>query len=199
MHAQLLSYVTLCHPMDCSPPSSSVHGISQARILEWVAISSRGSSPPRHQTHVSCVSWIGRRIIYPWATWKAPIASATIYPSYHSEPVVSHVIVIPSGCRSSSILVGAISGTYKRRIVGTNYNFDVAGCPQFKSSSCSDLLVCTALLCFGELLEPSFRCTVSIFWWMLLVYPILWFGRSDQTQLVVGSSCFIVIWCLIIR
>ena len=36
---------TLCHPMDCSPPGSSVHGILQARILEWVAISfSRGSS-----------------------------------------------------------------------------------------------------------------------------------------------------------
>ena len=39
---------TLCDPMDCSPPGSSVHGISQARILEWVAISfSRGSSRPR--------------------------------------------------------------------------------------------------------------------------------------------------------
>ena len=39
---------TLCDPMDCSPPVSSVHGILQARILEWVAISfSRGSSPPR--------------------------------------------------------------------------------------------------------------------------------------------------------
>ena len=36
--------LTLCNPMDCSPPSSSVHGISEARILEWVAISScRGS------------------------------------------------------------------------------------------------------------------------------------------------------------
>ena len=40
--------------MDCSPPGSSVHGILQARILEWVAISfSRGSSPPRDQTQVS--------------------------------------------------------------------------------------------------------------------------------------------------
>ena len=39
---------TLCDPMDCSPSSSSVHGILQARILEWVAISfSRGSSPSR--------------------------------------------------------------------------------------------------------------------------------------------------------
>ena len=40
--------LTLCDPMDCSPPVSSAHGILQARILEWVAISfSRGSSPPR--------------------------------------------------------------------------------------------------------------------------------------------------------
>ena len=39
---------TLCNPVDCSPPGSSVHGISQARVLEWVAISfSRGSSQPR--------------------------------------------------------------------------------------------------------------------------------------------------------
>ena len=44
---------TLCDPMDCSPPGSSVHGILQARILEWVAIPfSRGSSWPRNQTWV---------------------------------------------------------------------------------------------------------------------------------------------------
>ena len=43
--------LTLCNPMDCSPPGSSVYGISQARILKWVAISSsRGSSLPRDQT-----------------------------------------------------------------------------------------------------------------------------------------------------
>ena len=47
----------LCDPMDCSSPGSSVHGISQARILEWVSISfSRGSSQPRDQTHVSCTA-----------------------------------------------------------------------------------------------------------------------------------------------
>ena len=45
---------TLCDPVDCSPPGSSVHGILQARILEWVAISfSKGSSRPRDQTQVS--------------------------------------------------------------------------------------------------------------------------------------------------
>ena len=45
---------TLCHPMDYSPPGSSVHGILQARILEWVAMpSSKGSSQPRDPTQVS--------------------------------------------------------------------------------------------------------------------------------------------------
>ena len=57
-----------CDPMDCSPPDSSVHGILQARILEWIAISfSRGSSQPRDRTHISCV---GRQILYCWATRK---------------------------------------------------------------------------------------------------------------------------------
>ena len=52
---------------DYSPPSSSVRGILQARILEWVAISSfRGSSQTSDWTHVSCVSCIaGRQILYP--------------------------------------------------------------------------------------------------------------------------------------
>ena len=49
--------LTLCDPMDCSLPGSSVHGIFQARILEWLAISfSRGSSWPRDRTHISCIT-----------------------------------------------------------------------------------------------------------------------------------------------
>ena len=62
----VLNHVQLfCNPMDCNLPGSSVHGISQASILEWVAISSsRGSSPPRDQTHISCIFCIGRQIIY---------------------------------------------------------------------------------------------------------------------------------------
>ena len=49
--------LTLCNPMDCSPPGSSARGISQARRLEWVAISfSRESSQPREQTQVSCIA-----------------------------------------------------------------------------------------------------------------------------------------------
>ena len=62
----LLSCVWLfCNPIDCSLPGSSVHGISQARTGEWVAISfSRGSSRTRDWTHFSC---IGRWILYHWA------------------------------------------------------------------------------------------------------------------------------------
>ena len=57
MHAQLC--LTLCDSTDCSPPGSSVHGILQARILEWVAIPfSRGSSQPRDQTPVAYASCI---------------------------------------------------------------------------------------------------------------------------------------------
>ena len=51
------SCLTLCDPMDYSPPGSSVHGILQARTLEWVAILfSRGSSQPKDQTQVSCIA-----------------------------------------------------------------------------------------------------------------------------------------------
>ena len=61
---------TPCNPMDCSPPGSSVQGIFQARILQWVAISfSRRSSQPRDQTHISCISCIGRWILYHLRQW----------------------------------------------------------------------------------------------------------------------------------
>ena len=62
------SFVT---PMDWSPPGSSVHGIVQARTLEWVAVFfSRGPSWPGNGAHVSCTSCIGRQILYHWDTWK---------------------------------------------------------------------------------------------------------------------------------
>ena len=68
--------LTLCDPMECSPPDSSVHGTSQARILKWIAISyCRGSSWPKNWTHVSCT---GRWILYHWAT-----REAHEYPSPH--------------------------------------------------------------------------------------------------------------------
>ena len=69
------SCLTVCDPMDCSPPGSSDHGILPARILEWVAISfSRGSSQPRDRTQVSRIEG---RCFNLWTTREAP--------SYHPE------------------------------------------------------------------------------------------------------------------
>ena len=62
-------------PMDCSLPGSSVYGISKAGIQEWVAISFlRGSSRPRDQTGISCVSCNGKQILYHCMTWEAHYA-----------------------------------------------------------------------------------------------------------------------------
>ena len=67
------SCLTLCDPMDCSAPGSSVHRIFQAGILEWVAISfSRGSSQSRDGTRVSCISCIGRWILFLWRHLGSP-------------------------------------------------------------------------------------------------------------------------------
>ena len=72
MLCAVLIRIRLCNPMDCSSPGTSVHGIFQARLLEWIPISyPRGSSQPRHQTLVSCVSCIGRQILYHSTTWEA--------------------------------------------------------------------------------------------------------------------------------
>ena len=74
VHAQ--SSRTLCDPTDCS-----VHGVSRARILQWVAISfSRGSSPPREQTRVSCGSCIGRRVLYSSAWAQVVLSNAQMSP-----------------------------------------------------------------------------------------------------------------------
>ena len=69
------SCLTLCNPMDCSLPGSSVHGILQAGILEWVAMpSARGSSQPRdaHFSCVSQVSCIDKLVLYHWCHLQSP-------------------------------------------------------------------------------------------------------------------------------
>ena len=67
MCSVIQSCLTLCDPMNCKPPGSSVHGIFQARTLEWVDNSySRASFRPKDWTHISCDSWIGKGILYQW-------------------------------------------------------------------------------------------------------------------------------------
>ena len=72
--------------MDCNPQGSSILGTSQARILEWVAIScSRGSSWPRNQTDVSCFSCIGKQILYHCPTWKTLYINIQMYVYIHAH------------------------------------------------------------------------------------------------------------------
>ena len=75
-------YPTLCNSLYCSLPGSSVHGIFQARILKWVAISSsRGSSQPRNQTRISCITG---GFFTSWATREAKLSLK--YASHESFP-----------------------------------------------------------------------------------------------------------------
>ena len=82
------SCLTLCGPMDCSPPGSSVHGILQARILEWVAIPfSRASSQPRDPTWVTCIAG---RFFTIWATREVSfeeLIASLIWCAIHSVEV----------------------------------------------------------------------------------------------------------------
>ena len=73
-------HLTLCDPMDCSLPGSSVHGFLQARILEWVAMpSSRGSSWPRDWTQVSCIAG---GVFTVWVTsWGEPSNELDVVPT----------------------------------------------------------------------------------------------------------------------
>ena len=99
MHAPL--YLTLCNPMDCGLPGSSVHGISQARILEWIAISSsRGSSPPRDRT-------AGRYFV------PVPPGSPTLYSFFFcsfTDPLAraTYSWTMLSGCLISDTAIGRV-------------------------------------------------------------------------------------------
>ena len=90
------SGVWLCSPINCSLPGSSVHGILQARILEWVVIpSARGSSQPRDQIHISCID---RQVLYHLGSTVLSLVFANLYDNSrkliqsHSPPTVNLLI-----------------------------------------------------------------------------------------------------------
>ena len=107
--------------MDCSLLGSSVNGISQARMLEWVAISSsRGSSTHRNQTRVSCISCTGRWILYHWAIWEA-WASGTGWDSkmYKTYPTLTSC---PVGGQTWKMLSGSIKWSKKQKLTNKQMN-----------------------------------------------------------------------------
>ena len=99
---------TLYNSVDCRPPGSSVHGILQERILEWVAILfSRGSSPPRDKIWVSChCRWICYRCVYKKLDSVLPLSQqpsqkSDILISYQS--IVTHKITQTSGAKLNRV------------------------------------------------------------------------------------------------
>ena len=106
------SCLTLCNPMDCSPPGSSVHG----RILEWVAIPySRGCSRPRDQTRVSRIAgrcftiWVTREALvfpYDWATAVFGIYQSELKTHLHTKMFTLALLVIAKSCKQPKCSVG---------------------------------------------------------------------------------------------
>ena len=93
-------YPTLCDPMDCSPPGSSVHGILQARILAWVAIQFlRGSSWPRSQTRVSRIA--GRF----FTVYHNRFISSNWRSNYSFQACGKHSVFLPDSSLPQQLLV----------------------------------------------------------------------------------------------
>ena len=106
------SCLTICDSMDSSPPGSSIHGLLQARVLEWVAISSsRGPSPPRDWTQVS---HIAGRFFTVWATKEALLFLLICKRLYHRT---QRVCILNSSTASCLIISSSCS----------NHNFSPLG------------------------------------------------------------------------
>ena len=166
---------TLCNPVDCSPQGSSVHGILQARILEWVAISfSRGSSQPRDQTWVSCIAgrcfilWATREAQWLYSlyfntqsirsikwkdTWKSFLLLALI-PRFVSSGWMYLAISLSIKAKSFNSLIGSISP--EPFLFLESYKF-----PYSFLSRNNDLIYCPSDI--SGLLPPKEFCTGSSF------------------------------------
>ena len=102
--------LTLWSPKDCSPPGSSAHGIFQARILKWGAISYlMGSSRPRDRTCVSSVSYIGRWVFATSSTWEALHIHMYIYALFGGGgPVLASLLFISVNCGTAEFYHGIV-------------------------------------------------------------------------------------------
>ena len=114
-------------PMDRSPPGSSVHGMFQARILVWLAISvSRGSSQPRDWTYVSFLSCIVRQILFHCTIWEAPSGKKP-FPKIHEEDQQSKLQI--------KKLRGEAAGSRVQACQGHEWQWSLSPWPQLCSET----------------------------------------------------------------
>ena len=146
------SHIWLWDPIDYSPPGSSVHGIFHVHGMEWVAMpSSRGSSQPREQTHIFCVSCIGGWILYHWATWEAHVLEHTLGASKISKSQQRHLHLWLSMVSEEDI-----SRMFQHRVHGdpmqpslhgSTPENSISACPGFKRGILRPLLSESLLEC----------------------------------------------------
>ena len=118
------SCLTLCDPADYSPPGSSVHGIFQARMLGWVAISfSRGSSRPRDRTRIFYISSIAGRFFTTNVTWEARLGSSSLALPINRGRV--KLTWITAGRR-----LGRITALHRDGLKGSGQNTEPKSCPE---------------------------------------------------------------------
>ena len=114
--------LTLCSSMDCCPLGSSIHGISQARILEWVAsLYSRGSSWPRYRTRVSCVSCTDRQVIHHYRHPYVYVCSLALEPPCH---LLLHPT--PLGCHRAPAWAPSLHSNFLLPIYFTHGNVHIS-------------------------------------------------------------------------
>ena len=134
--------------MDCSPPGSSVHGILQAKILEWVAIFfSRGSSQRRDRIRVS---WIGRQILYCQATWEALMKPGVLHPWGRRESDMTEQLD-----NSSAVRFGLCLSLRPYRLSARSHTALQTHCPVFISYPLPFLPQWSASLGLVRLSSPS--------------------------------------------
>ena len=142
---------TLCSPMDCSPPGSSVHGILQARILEWVAAPfSRGDSPPRDRTQISCIAG---RFFTIWATREARFDRNASFnpPEFNYVHPIHSVRGLPgssagreSACSAGNL--GSVPGSGRSPGEGNGYPLQYSGLENPMDSIVHGITKCQARL-----------------------------------------------------
>ena len=146
---KLLSHVQLYDTMDCSPPGSSVHGILQARILEWVAISFyKGSSQPRDWTCVFCLAGgllHNRQILYQM--------------NHQVSPIIGYVLVIYCTPNECTDFCWRNSDTVKTKTYIVIFKL-VPKC----TSSLGKLSV-QNIVWFGRFSPSSLRTFITTKWW----------------------------------
>ena len=157
---------TLCDPVDCSLPGSSVHGIFQAIVLEWIAISfSRGSSRPRDRTWVSLIVdrcftiWATREVRAQWYVYAAAAAK-----SLQSCPTLCDPM-------DRSLPGSSVHGIFQARVLEW---VAIA----FSGGTCT---VSTYLLNWmSDGLNNYENIVITLFYWLTVLY-LLWLLIDGQT------------------